>query len=161
MVLQSTATRRCFFWSDGETLAAFRREVQVHPLATLKFDAQSRVDTWRRVERFEVIDATEHGPCSLLVFNQHQPSSNQRPFKSRQRNSFCKEVLSDAIRFQTSTPRCLGFGFGGDANCSTTHWSPAFSEMPENRVTMQTPQLPKGVGGGTMGTSWSVAVSLA
>ena len=50
------------FWSDGETVAAFRRALEVRPLATLKFDASSRLDTWREVKRFQVI-----GPCSYAL----------------------------------------------------------------------------------------------
>ena len=56
-------------WSDGETVAAFRKEVEVVSLSTLRFKPSSGVDTWRVVERFKVIGATEHGPCSLLVYN--------------------------------------------------------------------------------------------
>ena len=68
-----------FLWSKGETMAAFRSEVQVlqlEPLTRMK-----RVDPRRAVERFEVIGATEHGPCSLLIYNTHQPQSTNRPFK--------------------------------------------------------------------------------
>ena len=67
-------------WSGGETVAAFRSEVKVQSLTKLTFNATSRVDTWRVVERFELIGAAEHGPCSLLVYNQHQPASDSRPF---------------------------------------------------------------------------------
>ena len=62
------------FWSDGETLGAFRAEVSVRPLSTLGFDAQSKIDPWRKVERFIVTGATEHGRHSMLIYNNHQPS---------------------------------------------------------------------------------------
>jgi len=127
------------FWSGGETVAAFRSDVNVERLEPLTFNAASRVDTWRVCERFEVIGATEHGPCSLLVYNQHQPCSSVRRFEPTQRANFCKAVLADALRFRSSSARCIGFGCGGDANCSIPVWSAAFQETPHHRLSM--PQL--------------------
>ena len=71
-----------FFWSDGETMAAFRRELKVRYLTPLT--KMPRVKDWRVVERFEVISAVEHGPISMLIYNNHQPKSENRPFKSAQ-----------------------------------------------------------------------------
>ena len=45
-------------------VAAFRGGVEVRSLAQLTFDADSRVDACRVVQRFELIGATEHGLCS-------------------------------------------------------------------------------------------------
>ena len=55
------------FWSDGETLGAFRAEVDVRSLPTLEFDERSRIGTWKKVERFGVTSATEHGRQSILI----------------------------------------------------------------------------------------------
>ena len=67
-----------FFMSKGETMAAFRRELKVQYLAPLT--RMKRVNGWRVVERFEVISAIEHGPISMLIYNNHQPKSKFRPF---------------------------------------------------------------------------------
>ena len=80
-----------FFWSEGETMATFRAEV--HVLALEPLTKMKRVDPWRVVERFEVIGATEHGPCSLLIYNSHQPKSKARPFKPGQQLDFCKAIV--------------------------------------------------------------------
>ena len=68
------------YWSNGETVAAFRAEVNVLELPTLEFDELSEIDTWRTVERFAVFGGPEHGSHSMLIYNQHQPSSDLRPF---------------------------------------------------------------------------------
>ena len=60
-----------FFWSEGETMAAFRFEVQV--LALEPLTRMKKVNDWRVVERFQVFGATGHGSRSLLVYNTHQP----------------------------------------------------------------------------------------
>ena len=73
------------FWSDGETLGAFRAEVSVRPLPTLEFNAQSKIDTWRKVERFEVTGATEHGRHSL------QESVTEQPSEKAPRRALSKE----------------------------------------------------------------------
>ena len=53
-------------------VAAFRGDVEVRSLAQLTFDADSRADACRIVQRFELIGATEHGLCS---YNFHSSSS--------------------------------------------------------------------------------------
>ena len=66
-----------FLWSEGKTMAAFKHEVhviQLKPLTRMK-----RVEAWRVVERFEVIGATEHGPCSLLIYNMPSPGRMPSP----------------------------------------------------------------------------------
>ena len=97
-----------FFWSNGETMAAF-----MEPLTKM-----CRVDSWRTVERFKVIGATEHGEHTLLIYNQHQPKSDLRPFKPTQKINFCKAILEDAMRQHSEDASIIGFGFGGDANCN-------------------------------------------
>ena len=49
-----------FFWSEGETMAAFRCEVKVRYLKPL-----TRIN--RVIERFEVFGAIEHGSGSMLI----------------------------------------------------------------------------------------------
>ena len=75
---QSCGEEPQLYWSKGETMAAFRPAVTVERLPSLV--RMTRVDPWRTVERFALFGATEHGPCTLLVFNQHQPKSSTRPF---------------------------------------------------------------------------------
>ena len=65
-----------FLWSKGETMAAFRSEVQVLQLEPLTM--MKRVDPWRVVERFVVYGATEQEPSSLLTYNTHKPTSKRR-----------------------------------------------------------------------------------
>ena len=105
-----------FFWSNGETMAAFKAEAQVHVMKPLT--RMRRLDSWRTVERFKVIGATEHGKHTLLIYNQHQPSSDRRPFKPTQKVDFCKAILEDAMRQHSEDASIIGFGFGGDANCN-------------------------------------------
>ena len=59
---------------QGETLAVFKAEVQVRALEPLT--NIPNIDAWRIAERFELIGATEHGPCSLLILQ--QPSAEFR-----------------------------------------------------------------------------------
>ena len=98
-----------FFWSRGGTMAAFEAGVQVHKMEPLT--QMPRVDSWRTVDRFKVTGATEHGAHTLLIYNQHQPSSSQRPFKPTQKISFCRAILEDAVRQQCQDAAIIGFGF--------------------------------------------------
>ena len=132
-----------FLWSEGETMAAFRAEAQVvalEPLTNIK-----RVDPWRVVERFEVIGATEHGPYSMLIYNTHQPSSTQRKFKLTQKIDFCKGVLRDAVRYHSDHDDNVGYGFGGDANCTMANWVAAHHETAERRLTFGQPTYMQGL----------------
>ena len=71
-----------------QSMAALRGSVEVECLRRL--ERMDKVDPWRTVERFALSGASEHGPCTLLVFNQHQPQSDLRPFTSTQMINFCK-----------------------------------------------------------------------
>ena len=104
-----------FFWSSGETMAVFTAGARVHVMEPLT--NMLRVDSWRTVERLKVIGATEHGKHTLLIYNQHQPSSARRPFKQSQKINFCKAILKDAMRQNSEDASIIGFGFGGDGNC--------------------------------------------
>ena len=105
-----------FFWSEGETMAAFRAGATVEPLQPLTM--MRKVDPWRVVERFLLTGATEHGPCTMLIYNNHQLKSSKRPFNITQQIEFCKAVLKDAFFYVSDHQQCIGYGFGGDANCS-------------------------------------------
>ena len=85
------------------------------------------VHDWRVVDRFLIQGASEHGSPTLLVYNQHQPSSKERPFPYPMRISFCKYILINDYCSQHSN--CVGFVFGGDANCGIAQWNPAIHEV--------------------------------
>ena len=84
-----------FFWADDEPMAAFKAEVEVSALPQLT--KMSRVDSWRTVQKFKVTGATEHSPCSLLLYNNHQPTSKKQKFGITRGLELCKAVLRDAI----------------------------------------------------------------
>ena len=130
-------------WSAGETVAAFRSGVAVKSLPTLT--KMERVHPWRVVERFELSGATEHGPVKMLVCNNHQPSSAERPFPSYMRISFCRAILHDALRHHADNPTSCGWVFGGDANCSLAPWSAAVEEVPQIRLAFDAPSFLHGI----------------
>ena len=104
-------------------MVAFKAEVHVRALDPLA--KMHDVDRWRVVQRFEVTGATEHGPCSLLIYNTHQPKSTKRKFPVAMSINFCKAVLRDTMAHAEADPSCVGFGFGGDANCTYAQWNTA------------------------------------
>ena len=110
-----------FFWSSGDTMAAFKAGLTVEMLDPLT--KMKGVASWRAVDRFKITGTTEHGECHLLTYNTHQPKSRERPFSPTQRINFCKAILRDAIRDHGGDPRNIGFGFGGDANCDMSTWT--------------------------------------
>ena len=126
-------------WSPGETMAALRPDVPVECLSRLSH--LPRVNSWREVERFTIHGATEHGTCKLLVYNNHQPASDDRPFPANMRMTFCKAIIINAIHFCKEDDKCCGFAFGGDGNCSLAQWSAAFEEVPGWNLTFQEPQF--------------------
>ena len=140
----ATRTKPHIIWSVGETMAAFRDNIKVECLP--RMTEMFKIDAWRTVERFVVYGATEHGPCTLLVYNQHQPSSEERPFRPNQRLMFCKHILVDANEYCKRNRECCGFVFGGDANCNIPQWTTTFDENREWKLTFQTPHFLHGVG---------------
>ena len=132
-----------FLWSGGETMAVVRAEV--HVLALEPLTNIARVDSWRVVERFELIRPTEHGQYSMLIYNTHQPSSKKRPFKHTQKIDFCKAVLRDAIWYHSQHQENAGFGFGGDANCTMGHWVTADNETQERPLSFGQPAYMQGL----------------
>ena len=108
-----------FYWA-GETMTVWVNSVSVTKLSPM--ERMVGLQSYRRVERFEVHGVTVWGKCSLLVYNQHQPVSEGRPFEPAKRALFCKYVMDDAIRTCKDKPTCVGFLFGGDANCCVDIW---------------------------------------
>ena len=130
-------------WSPGETMAAFRSDINVKCLPQLA--NINRLSAYRTVDRFAVIGATEHGPCKLLVYNQHQPDSFDRPWPASMRIAFCSSIVRDAVDCCNNDPDFCGFVFGGDANCSIAPWQTAFQEVTGWHRTFQKPQFLHGV----------------
>ena len=61
--------------------------------------------------------ATEHAEeVSTLIYNTHQPSSSQHPFKGNKKIEFCKHVLRHTIKEHSARPNNAGFVLGGDVN---------------------------------------------
>ena len=126
-------------WSDGETVAAFHSQVTVERLPTLT--TMPGVHSWRVVERFELSGATEHGPVKMLVYNNHQPSSDKRPFPPPMRIKFCLAILHDAIRWNAANSSSCGWVFGGDANCSLAVWMAALHDVRDFRIAFGEPRF--------------------
>ena len=125
------ARKQCpvqIYWA-GETLTAWVNSVSVTKL--LPMERMEGLQYYRRVERFEVHGVTACGECSLLVYNQHQAVSEGRPFSLANRTRFCRYVMDDAIRTCEDKPSCVGFLFGGDANCGVDIWRPIHSSDRE------------------------------
>ena len=126
-------------WSEGETLSAWRKEQVVNnrsPLTNI-----SSVDPWRTLDRLEVMGDTEHGACSLLVYNNHQPSSQERPFSSGMRRRLCRATLGDAIKHAQATEHNIGFTFAGDGNYNQLGWKRILDDVSECNLTFQDTKL--------------------
>ena len=74
-----------FFWSDATTVAAFRNEVDVVELASVRNIPNLR-DKWRRYDRFQL---TENGR-RFLIMNTHQAASQKTFFSSGRKNSLLR-----------------------------------------------------------------------
>ena len=112
----ATGNRPQLHWRQGaETMAAFRSEVEVECLAPLI--KMPKLDPWRTADRYFVCGVTEHGRCKLLLYNQHQPASNERRFPFHMRIAYCVAILRDAIKVCDEDPECCGWGWGGDGKC--------------------------------------------
>lgn len=128
---------------NGETLAAFLPYANCVVLPRMTH--MPKVDAWRTVERYLIQGAAEHGSHILLVYNRHQPSSTLRPFPITQRIQFCKCILQNAMDYcANQDSKCIGFCFGGDANCGVAQWSPAFNEVSSWEITFNTPSFLQG-----------------
>ena len=126
-------------WSEGETMVAFRPGVEVQhldPLKDLTTDAP-----WRTVERLVLSGVSEHGRCKLLVFNQHQPKSQQRKFPQKQKLEFCTKIIKAALQYCADEPQCVGFVFGGDANITQSTWLILLAENKGWRDTFENPRF--------------------
>ena len=143
-MLETSFQRSCggvpnILWSEGETMAAFRPSVEVARLDTLDFLVRDA--PWRSVERFVLTGAAEHGRCNLLVYNQHQPCSSERPFPQPQKLEFCKAIIEDAVRYCADDDESVGFVFGGDANVGLAAWNAALRENTAWKVTFEQPDF--------------------
>ena len=112
----------------GETLAAWRGDMRVELLGQLKFYPWQ--PTYRVVERILLLENAEAGVAehAILIYNNHQPDSDNRPFSKPMRISFCRIVLLDAIQQVAADKRIVGVMFCGDANCGLQHWLTAIWE---------------------------------
>ena len=63
-----------------------------------------------------------------MVFNQHQPSSDNRPFRQGARIRFCKQLLHAGVAEHCADPTNIAVVFGGDAKCNRGVWSAAIAE---------------------------------
>ena len=116
------------FWS-GETVVAFRAEIGIRTLPPLT--EMHQVHSWRVIERFEIVGASGLEQCKFLLYNTHQPASSKRPLKQKMRVDVCKAVILDAIQHHGDASDTIGFGFGGDGNCSFATWQLAFADLLE------------------------------
>ena len=131
-------------WSEGETVSAWRQEQVVKSL--LPLTNIPKVHAYRTLDRLEVMGDTEHGPCSLLIYNNHQPASDERPFPKGMRRTLCRATLEDAIKHANASNHNIGFTYGGDGNCSLGVWKPVLDSFPEYRLTFEEAQLLWGKG---------------
>ena len=108
----------------GETLTAWRGDMRVELLGQLN---PRREPSYRVVDRILLLWNAEGGASehAILIYNNHQPCSQNRPFLKCNRVRFCEDVLADAIRQVTEETRIVGFMFCGDANCGLQHWNTA------------------------------------
>ena len=100
----------------GETLTAWRGDIKIEVLTQVRNMPQ--VADWRVVERLLVV----HNGDALLVYNNHQPCSENRPFSKQARVRFLKAILDDMVRQSCADRRIVGVMFCGDANCNHHHW---------------------------------------
>ena len=91
-------------------MAMCRAEVQVETLKPMR--QMPGVDSWRTVDRFVLTGATEHGLHKMMLFNQHQPKSNNYKVGCAQQLNFCKAIFREGIRFMSKETLSVGFGFG-------------------------------------------------
>ena len=116
----------------------------------------SKVHDWRVIDRFETVADPAHGYCWLLLYNTHQPASDNQSFPQHMTINLCNAVILDAIRHKTNADNNVGFAFGGNANCNLGLWQLAFDELPERHLTFENPQYMSGVNK-KIAISWLVA----
>ena len=131
--------------NDGETMAAFLPDANMTKLPQMTHVNMPSVHGWRVVDRFVIQGAPEHGSPTLLVYNQHQPSSKERPWPNPLRINCCRYILIDAMNYCSRDSYCVGFVFGGDANCGIAHWNPAILEVRPWKHTFATLSYIQGI----------------
>ena len=133
------------FWEENSTtIAAFRAEVTVQPLQTPT--KMTRVHDWRQIDPFLITSAAEHGPYQVLVYNNHQPASQLRPFPANMRIHLARAILRHAIKFFSENPECIGWIQLGDANLSQGTWSGATREERQHMSYYEALQFHEGSG---------------
>ena len=115
-------------------MAAFRPGVDVQQLETLK--GLTKHAMWRTVERFVLFGASEHGQCNLLVYNQHQPTSDLRKFPQNQKLEFSNAIIRSAVQYCADEPECAGFVFDGDANLGMAPWLTILTRTAHGTLTL-------------------------
>ena len=137
-IANATGVEPTIVWASGqgETMAACLPCANMERLPQMNHVDMPSVHDWRVVDRFLIQGASEHGSPTLLVYNQHQPSSKDRPWPTTMRIIFCGYILIDAMDICSRDRNCVGFVFGGDANCGIAHWSPAMDEVKSWKNTL-------------------------
>ncbi len=115
-----TGERPQVFWSDGVTVAVFRRDAHVEELDAIDF--VPHVDAWRPVDRFYLRHAAERDAPGLLVYHMQQLESNVMPMSARHQIDVCKAVVHDAMSAGRAKPQCYGFVCGGGDACGVDTW---------------------------------------
>ena len=121
-MLQSTHKQPQIHW-HSTCVAAFVPDLHVQVLP--RIDEMPRVGPWRCAQRFllRMGDAQSNG--WLLVYNTHQPASDNHKFPSNMRTNFCKAITRDAIAVAKEDGDIIGFVLMGDANCTEVIWTTA------------------------------------
>ena len=100
----------------GETLTAWRGDIRIEVLRQLV--PLPLLAPYRVVERLLVL----HNGDALLVYNNHQPCSDARPFSRQARVEFLKSVLDDMVQQSSADGRIVATMFCGESNCNLQHW---------------------------------------
>ena len=119
----------------GETLTAWRGDMRATLLGQLR--GIQKQPAYRVAERMMLLwnegSAAEH---AILLYNNHNPDSDKRPFSKNSRIAFCKAVLADAIRQAVEDKSIVSFMLCGDANCNLPHWFTASRKVAHGLCTL-------------------------
>ena len=120
--------------NNNETVAAFKAGVHVLELEQMK-NFMNGKHSFRMVDRYVL----HKGNHNILLYNQHQPASNERQLRPRDKVELTGKVLRDAIAFHKQTPNNIGFIFGGDANSAHSIWATTLEANMEWRHVFKEP----------------------
>ena len=99
---------------------------------------------YRVCERLRIVRQGKEGGAgehAILVYNNHQPASENNDFPRHARVMFCKTILQDMMRQSSDETRIVGAMFCGDANCNQQHWFTALCEYTEWEMVFKRPRL--------------------